>query len=330
LLIGIFIKPFRCVFEYRLNEVSLLFISSLIAAAAFLLFRLKKEPPPYLVERISGFALGLTIPLFLVYLVLLFVPAISEKDCEWLIQPLTLTPTTTPTVVLTSPETLPPTSEVNAPVSVCTRLAPLPDTIPYFNIYTDANAPDNHFSPTVYMGDVGDITVIEDSTDYVHSGSTSIKITYDAKGRGSGMGEYRCRLGEITEGPCKNAGVYWVNPPDNIGNVRDGGYNLTGFKKLTFWALSPEGIDVEFQVGGVGVNLPKRPDCPDSYVARARPPLQALEPKWNQYEVLLEEPADLSYIIGGFYWDANWPNNGVTADNPKKLVFYLDDIRFER
>jgi hypothetical protein len=40
--------------------------------------------------------------------------------------------------------------------------------------------------------------------------------------------------------------------------------------------------------------------------------------------------ADLSYVIGGFLWSTSWKANGIGMDNPGSVVFYLDDIQFEK
>lgn len=315
-LIWKFYTPLSCAIDYRLTEVRFLLIMALATGAAALV---KKLTPLPLSEKILGFGLGSLIPIFLLTIASMFAPDMPPAACEPVVaSPVLISAAPAPTIL--------PTGTPGA----CIQLPPLADTVPYFYIYTDADAADNHFFPSVFMGDVGDITVIEDAADNIHSGTTAIKVIYDAKGRGDPTGEYRCRLGETTTGPCKYAGVYWVNPVNNIGTIHVGGYNLTGFKKLTFWALSPDGIDLEFQVGGIGASVLHQPDCPDSYAARGRAPLKTLQPEWKSYEVMLEEPADLSYIIGGLYWSANWPNNDITADSPRKLVFYLDDIRFER
>ena len=49
-----------------------------------------------------------------------------------------------------------------------------------------------------------------------------------------------------------------------------------------------------------------------------------LTQQWQEVEIDLAG-ADLSYIIGGFAWVADW--NMVLN---KSCTFYLDDIRFEK
>jgi len=165
------------------------------------------------------------------------------------------------------------------------------------------------------MGDTGDITVNEVWTDNSHSGASSIKIIYSAEGKGPN----ECPFVP----PCKWAGVYWQTPPDNWGTVPDAGFDLRGFRKLAFWARSDTEARIEFKVGGITGSYP------DSIQPARSSGIKTLSPEWQPFEIDLED-ADLSYVIGGFLWVTNWNNNGISEGNPKTLVFYLDDIRFER
>ncbi|MBI3252713.1 MAG: hypothetical protein HYZ52_05320, partial [Candidatus Omnitrophica bacterium] len=93
-----------------------------------------------------------------------------------------------------------------------------------FPIYTDAKSPDNHYVPSGWMGDYGDIQFDDSWATNPHGGSTAVKVSYSNK---------------ATQG-ARWAGVYWQNPPNNWG-TRPGGYDLTGAKKLTFWARGEKG-----------------------------------------------------------------------------------------
>ncbi|MBN3038629.1 MAG: hypothetical protein JW869_04340 [Candidatus Omnitrophica bacterium] len=168
-----------------------------------------------------------------------------------------------------------------------------------FNVYTDKNAPDNHYAPSGWMGDFGDISLDLESMDSPHSGSTCIKINYSgAATQGAGW-----------------AGVYWQNPPNNWGE-RKGGFDLTGYNKLTFWARGENGGEAieKFKVGGV------KGTYPDSLEVEMGP--VELSAEWRQYSVNLSNQ-DLSYVSGGFCWvsPARLAPNGIT--------FYIDDVRFE-
>ena len=111
------------------------------------------------------------------------------------------------------------------------------------------------------------------------------------------------------------AGVYWLNPANNWGR-RKGGYNLSGAKKLTFWARGEKGGEQiqEFTIGGI------EGDYPDSDKIIIGPVI--LSHEWKQYTMDLTG-RDVSFISGGFAWTTE------AAVNPAGCTFYLDEIRFE-
>ena len=168
-----------------------------------------------------------------------------------------------------------------------------------FKVYSDANAPDNHYTPSGWMGDFGDIKLNEQYLQGPHGGSTCVQAVYTSKG---------------TQG-ARWAGVYWQNPANNWG-TRPGGYDLTGAKKLTFWARGEKGGEriEEFKLGGI------TGEYADSDVAGIGPVV--LTNEWQAYTIDLEGK-DLSSISGGFCWVANADNN------PNGLTFYLDDMKYE-
>ncbi len=168
-----------------------------------------------------------------------------------------------------------------------------------FPVYSDAKSPDNHYIPSGYMGDYSDIKIDTASFDNPHSGTTCVKVTY---------------LNSASQG-ARWAGVYWQSPANNWGD-RKGGFDLTGAKKLVFWAKGKKGGEriEEFKLGGI-TGL-----YPDSDIAGIGPVL--LTSEWKQYEIDLSGK-DLSYISGGFCWATN------LDVNPDGAVFYLDDIRYE-
>lgn len=171
---------------------------------------------------------------------------------------------------------------------------------PYFYVYADKKSPLNHFHPYGWMGDYNDLRFFDVSTEQPHSGTTCLKITYLATG-GRGLNW---------------AGMYWQEPLNNWGYA-PGGYDLTGMKRLTFWARGLEGgekIGV-FAVGGIDGTYP------DSAYAAIR--AVTLAKTWTLYTISLEH-MNLQKISGGFAWAAN------RFDNAGPLTFYLDDIRFER
>lgn len=168
-----------------------------------------------------------------------------------------------------------------------------------FPVYTDAKSPDNHYIPSGWMGDYGDLKFDDKFMENPHSGTTSIKIAYSNK---------------ATQG-ARWTGIYWQNPPNNWG-TRPGGYDLTGAKKLTFWARGEKGGEriEEFKMGGING------EYSDSDSAGIGPVMLTTE--WQQFTIDLEGK-DLSSIIGGFCWSTN------LDANPDGATFYIDDIRYE-
>jgi hypothetical protein len=169
-----------------------------------------------------------------------------------------------------------------------------------FVVYKDKGARENHYAPSGWMGDYGDIKINDQFLGNPQSGSSSIQFVYSAKKTGRGEGW---------------AGIQWQNPPNNWGSKK-GGFDLSGMTKLTFWARGEKGEEViqEFFVGKIkGV-------YPDSASASAGP--IELTDTWKQYSINLAGK-DLTYISGGFGWT-------TTADlNPNGATFYVDDIKFE-
>ena len=168
-----------------------------------------------------------------------------------------------------------------------------------FPIYSDAKSPDNHYIPSGWMGDYGDIKFNDKHMVNPHSGTTCVQIVYTNK---------------ATQG-ARWAGIYWQNPPNNWG-TRPGGYDLTGAKKLTFWARGEKGGEriEEFKTGGI------TGEYADSDVAGIGPVVLTTE--WQQFTIDLEGK-DLSSISGGFCWATN------LDVNPEGATFYLDDIKYE-
>ena len=109
-------------------------------------------------------------------------------------------------------------------------------------------------------------------------------------------------------------GVVWQNPANDWGDL-PGGRDLSGAKKLTFWARGAAGGEtVEFKMGLLG----EEKKFPDS--ASAGLPPVALTKAWKQYTIDLAGK-DLSRIKTGFAW--------VLAGQGKPVTFYLDDVRYE-
>ena len=167
-----------------------------------------------------------------------------------------------------------------------------------FAVYTDNNSPINHFIPSGWMGDYGAVRINSANKNSPYSGATCIEITY---------------TGEVTQG-AGWVGIFWQNPENNWGE-KDGGFNLSAAKKLSFWARGEKGGEkLEFKVGGITGSYP------DSDTASIGP--LELTSKWRQYVIELEG-LKLFYISGGFVFAAS------RMDNPDGFIIYLDDMRYE-
>lgn len=168
-----------------------------------------------------------------------------------------------------------------------------------FSVYTDAKSPDNHFIPSGWMGDYGDLSMDDKYMGEPRAGSTCIKFVYTAK-KTQGQGW---------------AGIYWQNPANNWGSKK-GGFDLTGLNKLTFWVKGAKGGEIidKFTVGGIKGTYP---DTAEVFVG----PVE-LTSSWQQYSVNLAGK-DLSYINGALSWVVN------ADSNPEGATFFVDDIKFE-
>jgi hypothetical protein len=180
-----------------------------------------------------------------------------------------------------------------------------------FWIYQDATFTKNHFVPSGYMGDVGDVVINEAHKENPCSGETSMEIVYRPEGKGPNSCNYAP--------PCKWAGVYWLDPANNWGQDamwKDKGFDLTGYNRLVFWARAEQNGEMEFKTGGIVAPY-------GDSLEYARATIADLTPEWQQFEIDLQD-ADLSHIIGGFVFATSWDKN------PDGITFYLDDVRFEK
>ncbi|HCE46209.1 MAG TPA: hypothetical protein DET40_21905 [Lentisphaeria bacterium] len=143
-----------------------------------------------------------------------------------------------------------------------------------------------------YMGEHGNIKM-EDSADQPHSGSQCIKASFTKNGGW--------------------AGVMWQHPANDWGR-QPGGFDLTGAKKLVFWARGNEGGEtVTFGFGGLKAsNEVKFPDSSGEEIK------VTLAKEWKEYSIDLSGK-DLTRIKTGFKWIAG---SGPTT-------FFIDDVRYE-
>lgn len=170
------------------------------------------------------------------------------------------------------------------------------NAFPFF-VYADAMNRSNHFIPSGWMGDYGDIKYSDKWATNPKNGKSCIQIKYTAeKKQSAGWG-----------------GIYWQNPANNWGNMK-GGYDLTGAKQLSFWVRGEKGGELaEFKLGGIAG------EYPDSMVGTTGP--VELTKDWQQFAIDLDGE-DLTYINGGFCVVF------ASDSNPDGMTFYIDDIQY--
>lgn len=171
-----------------------------------------------------------------------------------------------------------------------------------FFIFTERGDRGNHYIPSGWMGDYGDLKFNPGWTTNPGAGKTCIQVKYSGERKqGSGW-----------------TGIYWQMPANNWGDKR-GGYDLSEFKRVTFMARGEKGgeyID-KFMMGGIAGQT----EAGDTDSAST----DAIEltKEWKTYVIDLAG-YDLSHIIGGFGFAMN-------ADmNPNGATFYIDEIQYER
>jgi hypothetical protein len=148
--------------------------------------------------------------------------------------------------------------------------------------------------PSGWMGGFDALTLDPESKVSPHTGDTCLEVVYDAPGMW--------------------VGVAWQHPANDWGE-QPGGYDLTGAKKLTFWARGKEGGErIDFGLGLIGSDKP----YPDT--AKAELKGVKLKGEWKRYTIDLDD-LDLTRIKTPFVW--------TLAGRGRALTFYLDDIRFE-
>lgn len=160
-----------------------------------------------------------------------------------------------------------------------------------FYVYDDSG--DDPYISSAYMGNMDALTVDGACQETVHSGKTSIKVSYTYSNDWFGLG--------------------WVDPVNDWGD-NPGGYDLTGAKKFSFWAkASRDGVKVEIGFGLIDDDKP----YPDT--AKKKKEIY-LSSEWKNYTISTKY-LDMSCIRSGLVLF------GVGDGEPFDI--YLDDIVFE-
>lgn len=182
-------------------------------------------------------------------------------------------------------------ANASVPIKVDGAAAPTRLKLP-LAVYSDKSAPT--WAPSGWMGDHWALEMDTKNTDDARSGRTSLKFTYK-------------NLGGWT-------GVSWQHPANDWGD-KPGGFDLSGARKLTFWARSDRGGGlIDFGVGMIGKNKPHH-DTLNVELKGVK-----LTREWKQYTINLEGH-DLSSIKTPLFW--------TMGGKGREFSFYLDDIQFE-
>ena len=167
-----------------------------------------------------------------------------------------------------------------------------PATLP-LTVYSEAAEP-SAYIPSGWIGDTKAIHLDPGWTDQPLSGKTCLRFRFKAN---KGWG-----------------GVAWQDPPYDWGD-RAGGYDLTGAKKLTFFARGEQGGEtVNFAFGIISQNK-KFPDT-----GKGRLKQVVLGKEWQRYEIPITSQ-NLTRIKTGFAW--------TVAGRDQPVVFYLDNVAWE-
>lgn len=101
-----------------------------------------------------------------------------------------------------------------------------------FTIYEDRGSANNHYIPSGWMGNAKATKLDDGCATNPHGGKTCLKVEYNATDNW--------------------AGIVWQDPANDWGD-QAGGWNLTGAKKLKFWAHGEKGDEVvSFKFGILG------------------------------------------------------------------------------
>jgi len=164
-------------------------------------------------------------------------------------------------------------------------------TLPY-DLYAEPSDK-SVYVPSGFMGATRAIKVDTNSKEAPHQGEHCIECAYDLPGEWGG--------------------VVWQSPENDWGD-KPGGLNLTGCKRLTFWAKGSQGG--EEMTFGVGLIDQAKP-----FFDTVKKELKVtLTSEWKEYEIDLSD-ADCGRIKCGFFWSL--------AGQGKSLKFFLDDIRYQ-
>lgn len=193
-----------------------------------------------------------------------------------------------------------------------------------FDVYTEKDAPGNHFASTGAMGDWEDLILDPLSTNRPFSGNECLRITYTARStRGNGW-----------------SAMYWQYPATNWGNLL-GAYDLRGARELRGRIRGDRGGEtVEVKVGGINRRPFYNPNLPyqDSCDLLTTGPL-LLSSNWQEFKIDLATaehfwiyrnwqaaenhfaPSGWMGDYGALQVDENWTNNPSSPGSCIRITY---------
>lgn len=188
-----------------------------------------------------------------------------------------------------------------------------------FYIFSDRGSRLNHYIPSGWMGDYGDLKM---NQGWVKGNAPAKKEkAKEGETAAAGPAEDTCiQIKYSAERKQGNgwAGIYWQHPANNWGDKR-GGFDLSAYSKMSFEARGEAGGEVidKFFIGGI-TGQTEEGDSDEASISPV-----TLTKEWKKYEISLKG-LDMSHIIGGFGFAAN-------ADaNPSGFTLYVDNVKLEK
>jgi hypothetical protein len=179
--------------------------------------------------------------------------------------------------------------------TICAEDSPAPKGVKLpFTVFDEQGSTNNHYIASGWMGNTMGTKLDEGCAANPHGGKTCVRIEYSA--------------------PDEWAGIVWQDPANDWGD-QPGGWNLTGARKLKFWARGEKGDEsVSFKFGILETDK-KYSDSATGEITDVK-----LTKEWTEYAIDLEGK-DLTRVKTGFVW--------TLAGRGSPVIFFLDDIRFE-
>lgn len=187
-----------------------------------------------------------------------------------------------------------------------------------FYIYTERGSRLNHYVPSGWMGDYGDLKMNQGWPKNASSKDAKKEVGKSSEAKPGEDTVIQVRYTAERKQGAGWSGIYWQHPANNWGDKR-GGFDLSAYSKLTFMAKGEQGGEVvdKFFIGGI-TGQTEEGDSDEASVSPV-----TLTKDWKKYEISLKG-LDMSHIIGGFGFAAN-------ADaNPNGFTMYIDDVRLEK